>query len=107
MKQFIYILTDSNRQTFKVGFTDDLDYTIRYYKSRKAMSLNSHKEATRLVYVEEVDGTDALSRLQEIELYTRPQTERLIRFENRNWVDLSLRIDSHSISSYRTLNYAS
>lgn len=108
MKQFIYILTDNNREAFKIGFTDDLNYTIHYYKDRKAMSLNSHKEATRLVYIEEVETEQAVTRLQEIDRYTRPQKERLIRNDNRNWLDLSLRIDTQSHSSaYSRLYYAS
>lgn len=108
MRQFIYILTDSNRQGFKIGLTDDLDYTMRYYKSRQDLSLNSHKLATRLVYFEEVLSENALVRLKEIDTYTRPQKERLIRFDNTNWVDLSMHMNIQSLSShYNEFNYAS
>lgn len=109
MRQFIYILTDTNRKDFKIGLTDDLNYTMQYYKSRQGLVLNGHKEATRLVYFEEVRQDAALTRLGEIDTYTRPQKERLIRFDNANWVDLSIHMDIRCLSShgYDRLTYAS
>lgn len=108
MRQFVYILTDTNRQGFKIGLTDDLNYTMQYYKSRQAQNLNGHKEATRLVYFEEVSPEKALGRLCEIDTYTRSQKERLIRFDNANWIDLSLRLDMQILSNtYSKLNFAS
>lgn len=109
MRQFIYILTDTNRKDFKIGLTDDLNYTMQYYKSRQSLGLNGHKEATRLVYFEEVREDKALTRLDEIDTYTRPQKERLIRFDNANWHDLSIHMDMQCLSShgYDRLTYAS
>lgn len=107
-QQFVYILTNTNRQNFKIGLTDDLNYTVQYYKQRQAQSINKHQDAARLVYFEEISQDRALSRLCEIDAYTRSQKERLIRRDNTNWIDLSLRLDMHRLSNtYRKLNVAS
>jgi len=91
MKQFVYILTDSNRENLHVGLTHDLKYTMNYYKDMYSLFFDSHKKASRLVYFEEVFSMDkALERFKVISEYTRSQKERIIRSNNSNWIDLSL-----------------
>jgi|SRR5690606_21505049 len=92
MKQFVYILTDSNRKNLHVGLTHDLKYTMNYYKDMYSLFFDSHKKASRLVYFEEAYSLEsALERFKVISEYTRSQKERIIRLDNANWVDLSLR----------------
>jgi len=94
MKQFIYILTDSNRKNLHVGLTDDLAYTMNYYKEMYSLFFDSHKKTSRLVYFEEVQApNEALARFKEISGFTRIQKEKIIRSANTNWNDLSLRSD--------------
>ena len=91
MKQYIYILTDSNRKALKVGLTHDLNYTMYYCKEMYSLYFDSHKKCSRLVYFEEVlTKEQALKRFQEISEFTRPQQERIIRSVNTDWRDLSL-----------------
>jgi|SRR5690606_18630076 len=91
MKQFVYILTDSNRKNLHVGLTHDLKYTMNYYKDMYSLFFDSHKKASRLVYFEEVFSMDiALERFKVISEFTRSQKERIIRMQNLDWKDLSL-----------------
>src|SRR5690606_36201194 len=91
MKQFIYILTDSNRKSLHVGLTHDLVYTMNYYKERHSLFFDSNKKISRLVYFEEQRSLEsALERFKEISIFTRVQKEKLTRLVNNNWNDLSI-----------------
>lgn len=91
MKQFIYILTDSNRKSLHVGLTHDLVYTMNYYKEMHSLFFDGNKKVSRLVYFEELVSLDtALERFKEVSVFTRVQKEKLIRLINNNWNDLSI-----------------
>jgi putative endonuclease len=91
MKQFVYILTDSNRKSLHVGLTHDLAYTMNYYKEMHSLFFDGNKKASRLVYFEELISLElALERFKDISLFTRLQKEKLIRLINNNWKDLSI-----------------
>ena len=113
MKQFVYILTDSNRNNLHVGLTHDLKYTMNYYKDMYSLFFDSHKKASRLVYFEEVFSTNnALERFKIISEYTRSQKERIIRLNNANWIDLSLQSnfefgELNALSNYHKQAFAS
>jgi len=111
MKQFIYILTDSNRKNLHVGLTHDLSYTMKYCKEFQSLFFDSHKRVSRLVYFEEIVTVEkALKRLQEISKFTRSQKERMIRLINTNWNDLSISSDINLESlnnNYQKQAYAS
>jgi predicted GIY-YIG superfamily endonuclease len=90
MKQFIYILTNNNRNSFQVGLTQDLSHTMHYYKEQYQQYYNRAKAAARLVYVEAIDSSEeAAGKLAALTAFTQPQKERLIRRSNPNWTDLS------------------
>lgn len=113
MKQFIYILTDSNRKSLHVGLTHDLAYTMNYYKEMYSLFFDSHKKASRLVYFEETSSMEvALERFKLISEFTRPQKERIIRATNSNWNDLSLQSNTqfgelHQVAAYHKQAFAS
>lgn len=113
MKQFIYILTDSNRRSLHVGLTQDLIYTMNYYKERHLAFFDSPKAVSRLVYLEETSTLEmARNRFKEISAYTRTQKEKIIRLKNMDWKDLSLQnnivFESESkIGSYKNHCFAS
>jgi len=91
MKQFIYILTDSNRKSLHVGLTHDLAYTMNYYKEMHSLFFDGNKKVSRLVYFEELISLElALKRFKEVSIFTRVQKEKLIRLINNNWNDLSI-----------------
>ncbi|HUH18392.1 GIY-YIG nuclease family protein [Albibacterium sp.] len=91
MKQFIYILTDSNRKNLHVGLTHDLAYTMNYYKEMHSLFFDGNKKVSRLVYFEELGSLElALKRFKEVSIFTRIQKEKLIRLNNNNWNDLSI-----------------
>lgn len=90
MKQFIYILTNNNRNSFQIGLTQDLGHTMHYYKEQYQHYFDRAKAASRLVYVEEFDSPEqATEKLAAMTAFTQPQKERLIRKGNPNWTDLS------------------
>ncbi|WP_028295618.1 nuclease [Olivibacter sitiensis] len=94
MKQFVYILTDSNRRSLHVGLTGDLLSTVQFYKRNKQLFFDSPNQVSRLVYFEEYDREDiALKRFNTLKIYTRPQKERIIRAINTDWIDLSIGLD--------------
>src|SRR5690554_5433050 len=90
MKQFIYILTNNNRNSFQIGLTHDLNHTMHHYKEQYQHYYDRAKAAARLVYVEEFDSAEqATAKLVSMSAFTQPQKEKLIRKSNPNWTDLS------------------
>jgi len=93
MKNFVYILTDSNRRCLHVGLTDDLLGTVAFYKEHKKLFFDAGHLVSRLVYFEEfVVEESAINRFNTLATYTRTQKERLIRIANKDWHDLSLQL---------------
>ena len=91
MRNFVYILTDSNRRCLHVGLTDDLLGTVAFYKEHKKLFFDASHMVSRLVYFEEfVAEETAINRFNTLATYTRSQKERLIRTSNKDWHDLSL-----------------
>lgn len=102
MKQFVYILTDSNRRSLHVGLTDDLMMTAQFYKRNTQLFFDSPNQVSRLVYFEEYNNESlALKRFNILKSFTRPQKERLIRAVNVDWVDLSVGLDMERILAVR------
>ncbi|HLT41687.1 MAG TPA: hypothetical protein VKZ95_03205 [Sphingobacteriaceae bacterium] len=90
MKKHIYILTDTNRSSLHVGYTEDLLKTVDLYKEKRALFFDFGSITSRLVYFEEFTSEElAIMRFNELSVYTRPQKERLIRSINPNWADLT------------------
>ena len=90
MKQFIYILTNNNRNSFQIGLTHDLNHTMHHYKEQYQQYYDRAKATARLVYVEECASPEqAMSKLAAMSSFTQPQKERMIRNSNPNWTDLS------------------
>jgi len=90
MKQFIYILTNNNRNSFQIGITHDLCHTMHHYKEQYQQYYDRAKATARLVYVEECASPEqAMSKLAAMSSFTQPQKERMIRNSNPNWTDLS------------------
>lgn len=91
MNNYIYILTDSNRNCLHVGMTDDLQKAANTYRELTSLFFDSYSNVSRLVYHESfTDDADALRRFRELSHYTRMQKERLIRRYNPNWLDLGI-----------------
>ena len=81
MAYYINILTDNNRTGFHICLGDQM------------VSTTNNLNYSRLVYQEIHESeTAAWSRLEELRCYTRMQTERIIRKNNPDWLDLSRRI---------------
>ncbi len=99
MNNYIYILTDSNRNCLHVGMTDDLEQAAKTYQQFNGLFFDGRSIASRLVYYEMFSSNaDALRRFNEVSRYTRMQKERLIRKRNPNWLDLGIRSISASIA---------
>jgi len=98
MKQFVYILTDCNRKCLHVGLTDDLVKTTTFYKQHKQLFFDAATKVSRLVYFEEfTSGETALIRFNTLSTFTRSQKERLIRSLNKDWLDLSLKLETEQV----------
>ncbi|MEH6306417.1 GIY-YIG nuclease family protein [Olivibacter sp. CPCC 100613] len=94
MKRFVYILTDCNRQCLHVGLTDDLAKTMAFYREHKQLFFDATAKVSRLVYFEEMDTEDlGVNRFKLLSTFTRSQKERLIRAVNKDWQDLSSRLN--------------
>ncbi len=88
--RYIYFITDVNRSDIKVGITDD----INYFAKNLSQNLNLFDESTinklSLVYFEEYNDVFLLKeRFKIINKWTRMQKEKLIRFYNKDWTDLT------------------
>ena len=91
MNNYIYILTDSNRNCLHVGMTNDLLTAKNTYKELPGLFFDACSKISRLVYHEALPSEmAALRRFKELSGYTRMQKERLIRKHNPNWVGLGM-----------------
>lgn len=91
MKQFIYIITDRNRNNLHVGLCSDLLKTLDFYKSMPTLFFDSAQQLSRLVYFEEINNEEmAMERFKYVSTFTRPQKEKMIRSVNKEWIDLTL-----------------
>ena len=105
MNNYIYILTDSNRNCLHVGMTDDLQHAVKTHQELKGLFFDVHSGVSRLVYHETLPGsTEALRRFNELSRYTRMQKERLIRRRNPNWLDLGVAQTTTYIAPSRLLH---
>ncbi|MEC3881701.1 GIY-YIG nuclease family protein [Parapedobacter sp. 10938] len=91
MNNYIYILTDSNRNCLHVGMTDDLQKAAKTYRELNGLFFEAISNVSRLVYHEAfTNEEEALLRFKELSRYTRMQKERLIRRRNPNWLALGI-----------------
>ncbi|MBE9662135.1 GIY-YIG nuclease family protein [Mucilaginibacter myungsuensis] len=90
MRNFIYIITDRNRNNLHVGLCQDLLKTLDFYAEMPTLFFDSSKHLNRLVYFEEIINDDmAMDRFKYVSTFTRPQKEKLIRSANADWTDLT------------------
>lgn len=90
MKNFIYIITDRNRNNLHVGLCADLLKTLEFYNEMPTLFFDSSKHLNRLVYFEEINTDEqAMDRFKYVSTFTRPQKEKMIRSANPDWVDLT------------------
>ena len=98
--RYIYFITDVNRSDIKVGITDD----INFFAKNLSQNLNLFDESTinklSLVYFEEYNDVFQLKeRFKTINKWTRMQKEKLIRFYNKDWTDLTAALIMESSTS--------
>jgi len=99
MNNYIYILTDTNRNCLHVGMTDGIHQAAKSYRQLHGLFFDGRSMTSRLVYYEMFPcNADALRRFNEVSRYTRMQKERLIRRRNPNWLDLGVRSVSAGIA---------
>ncbi|QKJ28951.1 GIY-YIG nuclease family protein [Mucilaginibacter mali] len=90
MKNFIYIITDRNRNNLHVGMCTDLLKTLEFYSQMPTLFFDSSKHLTRLVYFEEINNEEmAMDRFKYVSTFTRAQKEKMIRSANADWMDLT------------------
>lgn len=90
MKNFIYIITDRNRNNLHVGMCTDLLKTLEFYSQMPTLFFDSSKHLTRLVYFEEINNDEmAMDRFKYVSTFTRAQKEKMIRSANADWMDLT------------------
>ena len=90
MKNFIYIITDRNRNNLHVGLCTDLLKTLEFYSEMPTLFFDSSKHLTRLVYFEEINSEEqAMDRFKYVSTFTRAQKEKMIRSANSDWMDLT------------------
>lgn len=86
----IYILTDSNRKYLHVGMTSDLEQAIATYNEMYSAFFGGYTGRSRMVYQQAfINEEEATKCYDELSQYTRMQKEKLIRYHNPNWVDIS------------------
>lgn len=87
---YIYFLTDSNRHIIQVNLSTDLIRSLQAHKNSPDLFMGP-VQVHRLVYFEELATREqALSRIRQLQQWTRPQKEKLIRAANPDWVDISV-----------------
>ncbi len=90
MKNFVYIITDRNRNNLHVGLCSDLLKTLEFYSEMPTLFFDSSKHLTRLVYFEEINSEEmAMDRFKYVSTFTRAQKEKMIRSANADWMDLT------------------
>jgi putative endonuclease len=91
MKQFIYIITDRNRNNLHVGLCTDMMKTLQFYKDMPTLFFDQAQQLNRLVYFEEINTEEqAMERFKFMSTFTRLQKEKMIRSVNPNWIDLTI-----------------
>lgn len=85
---YVFLLTDSNRQTFWVGMAEHIDQVKIACDTFKYQQLRLLQKQPRLVYYEAVESSFLLERYRQLQHYTLTQKARLIRTVNPNWSDL-------------------
>src|SRR5690606_5669434 len=107
MSNYIYILTDTNRNCLHVGMTDDLQQAAATHRQFNGLFFDGHSITPRLVYYETFPSSaDALRRFNEASRYTRRKKARLIRRRNPNWLNLGIRPVSTGFGFTRAGGYS-
>jgi putative endonuclease len=97
MKRFIYIITDRNRNNLHVGLCSDLLKTLNFYSEMPTLFFDNAQQLNRLVYFEEINNEEmAMERFKAVSTFTRPQKEKMIRYVNPDWVDLTIGLNFES-----------
>ncbi|PST82983.1 nuclease [Pedobacter yulinensis] len=105
MKNFVYIVTDRNRNSLHVGMSADLIKTLEFYKQMPNLFFDSSQQLSRLVYFEEFRTEEqALSRFKLISRFTRSQKEKMIRSCNPDWIDLTIGLDFENVVMQKKLD---
>ena len=90
MEYYVYILTNSNKNVFYTGITNDL--ARRVYEHRHHLDKGSYTDRYNveyLVYYESSsDVKAAIEREKPIKGWNRKRKDKLIASKNPNWVDL-------------------
>jgi putative endonuclease len=90
MKNYLYIITDRNRNNLHVGLCSDLTKTLQFYSEMPTLFFDNSKHLNRLVYFEEIISEEqAMDRFKYVSTFTRAQKEKVIRSSNPNWIDLT------------------
>lgn len=88
MKKFVFIVTDSNRNTLHVGISSNLSKTMDFYRKIPRLTFEANSQLYRLIYFEELNDKDVHQRFNLLSSFTRIQKERIIRAVNPDWIDL-------------------
>ena len=86
--QYVFLLTDCNRQTFWVGMAEhweEVKLSCAMFKQQQTLHL---KKQPRLVYYERVSPEGVFNRYRQLQYFTHSQKARLIRAVNPDWQDL-------------------
>ncbi|WP_129715689.1 GIY-YIG nuclease family protein [Pedobacter sp. SYP-B3415] len=105
MNNFVYIVTDRNRNSLHVGMSADLIKTLEFYKKMPNLFFDSNQQLSRLVYFEEFKTEEqALSRFKLISRFTRSQKEKMIRSCNPDWIDLTIGLDFEHVMMQKKID---
>lgn len=90
MSNFIlYIVTDSNRKHFEIGFSTDIMTTVLKLQKFNSLIFNQRPSLNRIIYTEAFTSLEAAKKkIDELQHFTAMQIERLIRKSNPNWNNL-------------------
>jgi len=103
MKNFVYIITDRNRNNLHVGMCSDLLKTLKFYSEMPTLFFDSSRHLNRLVYFEEINSEEmAMDRFKYVSTFTRPQKEKMIRSVNPDWIDLTIGLNIEQQMNYKT-----
>lgn len=88
MKQYVYIVTTNDDRMLLVGYCDDIEKTIKFFKELPNLHENT-TDYNRLVYVEEhSDKGICIERFDELMAFTRDLKEAVIDSCNPDWIEL-------------------
>lgn len=86
----VYIITDSNRAYLEVGSCTDMPTRLQEIRSTSPTFFSGASKLSHVVYMETFHNKEkALSYEHTLRHFTRMQREKLIRFKNPNWLNLS------------------